>query len=81
MTLKPNGDDGPPKPQKIEVAYAEDLPMNKGGISLMFSACHEIRAMHVGWDSEQRILSIFCSECGAPVRGIKVEAKGRIVKV
>jgi len=67
--------------KKIQLAYAEDLPVNKGGISLMFSACHQIRALHVGWDSEERVLTLFCSECGQPVNGVKVEKKGRIVKV
>lgn len=74
-----DGQDG--KPQKIKLHYAEDLPQEPGGITLMFSACHKIRALHVGWDSEQRVLSLFCSECGAPVSGIKVESKGRIIKV
>ncbi len=80
--VKGNGGDGPPETgQEIKVNYAEDLPQKEGGVSLMFSACHNIRALHAGWDSEKEMLALFCSECGAVVSGIKVESRGRIVKV
>ncbi len=75
------GNNEQPQPAEIKVSYSEDLPQNMKGISMLFSNCHKIRSLHVGWDPKERVLSLFCSECGRPVQGIKVERKGRIISV